>query len=200
MGIISSSTLEGSDSLNRDAEYLDGKIKETLPKSPHNQLTHVQDCRRVTGAWETLLSPPQRVAGFPSLVRCAGPRVLSSALAEAGVALVPSLRRRAQGCHWESAKRSIQAARSVTSSTPALVPAAFMCLLYLFVQQPSQHWWDVAIAFLNSSPLQRQQITWLILVAWGLLFWTSLFKAIPWVETFIDTVFIPWHSSYMAPG
>lgn len=32
MGIISSSTLEGSDSLNRDAEYLDGKKKETPPK------------------------------------------------------------------------------------------------------------------------------------------------------------------------
>lgn len=43
MGIISSSTLEGSDSLNSDiwmAKYLNGKKRETRPKKPPSQPTH----------------------------------------------------------------------------------------------------------------------------------------------------------------
>lgn len=48
MGIISSDTLEGSDTLNRDAEYSDGKKRNPAKqKTPRNQ-----DYRRVTGAWQ----------------------------------------------------------------------------------------------------------------------------------------------------
>lgn len=64
MGIISSDTLEGSDTLGRNAKYSDGKKKKkTLPnKSPCNQ-----DYRRETRHGKTLLSPSQKVSGFPSL-------------------------------------------------------------------------------------------------------------------------------------
>lgn len=91
MGIISSDTLEGSDTLNKNAKYSDGKKKETLPnKSPCNQ-----DYSRETRHGKTLLSPPQTVSGFPSLAMWARtPPAQQCPCREAGVASPPAL------CRW----------------------------------------------------------------------------------------------------
>lgn len=130
MGIISTDTLERSDT--RSVEMLiiqmAKKGNTAKQKAPCNQ-----DYRRLEGTWQnSAVSSPESVRVTRLLAGARAPRA-EHALAEAGVALVLALRGRVTGLSPGGCWEERPGCASATSCTRALVPAAFICLLYLFV-------------------------------------------------------------------